>query len=247
MRRMVAVLWVGWLAQAGAGEPVRVGGAAFPPYIEATAEGGLRIELLELLNQVQNQYEFRVVASNPSRRHQDFDRKLYDYSFFDQPDWGWQGRQVEHGDVIATGAERYIAMVRDGRDQRYFDDFAGKRMIGMRGYHYGFAGFNSDPDFLKREFNFVGTTNNEASIRQLLAGRGDVALVTDAYLADYLIRHPQLKPRLLISDKADQRYRLTIIARKGVRPSVDEIEKMITTLRERGMLQPLWKRYGITP
>jgi polar amino acid transport system substrate-binding protein len=224
-----------------------VGLTVFPPYIQPSAgEPGLRSELLDLMNSFQSQYRFVGMATGPMRRFRDFDAGLYDLTLYDNLAWGWQDRPVEASKVYLRGGEVYVALAVPGRDQGFFAELKGKRMIGMRGYHYGFAGFKADPAYLEREFDMVLTQDNEATLRLLLAGRGDVAVVTEAYLNIYLHQRPEIRAELLISQRKDQEYAHSAIMRKGKRPSVAELDQLFGRMRESGVLQPLWAKYGET-
>ncbi|WP_051279535.1 substrate-binding periplasmic protein [Chitinilyticum aquatile] len=232
------------IGAAQARQIVRVGAYSFPPYVTIDAAGEAQIELVELLNRHQDRYEFRIVTTSPSRRYYDFSRNAFDVMFYENRDWGWQRYPVEVSPVYLTGGEQYVALQRPGRTQRYFDDFSGKRMLGMRGYHYGFASFNSDPEFLRRKFGMIGTTNNEATLRLLLDGKGDVAVVTSAYLSQYLAANPELRSRLMISDRLDQEYRHTILVRSDFEPNAAELAALLRELEKSGVLRPLWQKYG---
>ncbi|SFZ76748.1 substrate-binding periplasmic protein [Chitinimonas taiwanensis] len=226
---------------------VRVGVAEFPPYIEkrqTVAGESLHVELLELMNAFQSEYRFVPVATGTVRRFQDFDAGKYDMSSFDNLAWGWGKRPVVASEVYLRGGEVYVALAQAGRDQRFFDDLAGKRMIGMLGYHYGFAGFKNDASYLRKHFRMSFSNDNASTLKLLLAGRGDIAVVTEAYLAIYLKRHPALREQLLISERKDQEYAHTIILRQGIRPSVEEINTLLRRMRAAGVLAPLWRKYG---
>jgi polar amino acid transport system substrate-binding protein len=223
---------------------VKVGASVFPPYIVEKPNGAMQIELVDLINQFQQKYHFKLITTNASRRLSDFDHGLYDVSFFDNPEWGWQGKPIDASRVYLLGGENYIALAKPGRIQSYFKDLSHKRILGMRGYHYGFANFNADPKYLADTFNFYGTTNNAATIKLLLAGQGDIALVTQAYLNQYLAEHPTARDKIIVSTHLDQEYRHSVIVRKGIKPSVAEIEAILSDMQKAGILQKLWQKYG---
>lgn len=68
------------------------------------------------------------------------------------------------------------------RGQDYFADLSDKRMALHRGFHYGFAGFNADPDILRSHFDAQMTYSHDSNLRMLLLRRADVAVVTRSYL-----------------------------------------------------------------
>ena len=53
------------------------------------------------------------------------------------------------------------------------------------------------------------------------------------------------KSKLLISKKLDQEYQHAVLVRPNIRPSVDEINSMLENLYRSGILEKLWKKYGI--
>ena len=69
-------------------------------------------------------------------------------AIFENPQWGWQDIDAEAVDMRLEDAELFVARKEALRDQSYFEQLEGKRLALYRGYHYGFAQFNSDPEFL---------------------------------------------------------------------------------------------------
>jgi ABC-type amino acid transport substrate-binding protein len=228
-------------------DKVFVGVAHFPPYIinEGGTVGGLAMEMLALMNAEQSNYEFVALPTLPTTRHKIFDLGRYDMSMFDNLDWGWKGRDVEASEVYLRGGEIYITRAEPGKDQTYFDSFKNKKMVGIEGYHYAFADFNSDPTYLTNNFNIELTRSNEGSIQMILAGRGDIAVVTKAYLGMYLNDHPEDREKLLLSTKYDQTYQHRIILRRNIKLTIAEINALLASLTQSGKLDALWARINL--
>lgn len=230
---------------------VTVGGYEFPPYVEldraGTSPHGLSIDLLSLLNQAQDKWDFRFFLTSPPRRYRDFAGGAFDMIAFESPDWGWtaSGQQFEASKVFFEDSEVYVARKAEGRGQSYFDDFSGKRMAGILGYHYGFAGFNADPAVLKDKFAMLLVTDHAASIEVVLRERADVAVVTKSYLLRYLAQHGEARDQLLVSDKVDQLYRLQILVKPGVGPSAAELDGLLDGLDADGRLPALFAKAGV--
>jgi polar amino acid transport system substrate-binding protein len=231
-------------------EQVRVGVAHFPPFIINTdgIVGGLAADMLALMNAEQLHYEFVAVPTLADTRHEIFKLGRYDMSMFDSLAWGWEGFDVDASEVYLRGGEIYIALAKPGRDQSYFDNLLDKKMIGIKGYHYAFAGFNSDPEYLAKTYQMSLSRSNQGSIQMLLSGmRGDIAVITRSFLAIHLQQNPQDKEKLLLSDKMDQTYEHRIILRRNISPTIDEINKLLSQLKRSGQLDALWKQIQITP
>jgi polar amino acid transport system substrate-binding protein len=233
-----------------AAEPiaVSVGMYGFAPFVESKGslgEVGMTLDLVAALNKSQQKYHFNTQLIPSKRRYQLFNEGHYDVIFYESKSWGWQDIKVDVSDVYQQGGEVYIALKKQGRDQKYFSDFNNKNIIGILGFHYGFANFNSDEDYLIKEFNMMLTPYNDRNIKLLLKERGDIAVVTKAYLQSFLLVNPSVKPRLLISDNLDQVYNHTVLLRPSILPSLDEVNGMLNDLKKTGEMNKLLKKYGI--
>jgi polar amino acid transport system substrate-binding protein len=235
-----SLLLVGVVAHAK--EQIRVGLYHFPPFVvnEGDQVGGLASELLALMNTHQEEFEFVPVATSPSTRHEILSLGRCDISMFEQAEWGWENYDVDITEPFLDGSEVYIALAKPDRDQRYFDSFDDKTMIGVKGYHYRFANYNSNRDYLEQHFNMQLTPSNLGSIQMVLQGqRGDIAVVTRSFLGQFLKDHPEQKERLLVSEKLDQTYHLSAVLRKGISLDIATLNALIKTLIEDGSLAPL--------
>jgi polar amino acid transport system substrate-binding protein len=226
---------------------VRVGATEFPPYIVIERDGsvaGILIETLNYLNAIQTKYKFVAISYSAMRRHNGFKNKVFDISFFDNIEWGWDKSAVDVSDIFMRGKEIYIALAKPGRGEEYFADLKSRTMIGVLGYHYSFADFNSDPAFLRKNYRMQLTSSNEGSIAMVLDGRGDVAVVSDAFLNWYLQKNPTDK-KLLVSKKVDQHYLHTVIVRKGISPTVHEINALLKQFRKSKVYEDILIKYGV--
>lgn len=227
--------------QPAGGAMVLVGGYDFAPFVEIGPDGrphGWTLDLIDTLNANQSKHEFIFVYTSPSRRYQDYRNGNFDFLFFEDPAWGWQekGIALEESHPVLKGGEVYIARAEKGRGQEYFDDFKGKRLAGVLGYHYGLADYNADPDYLRQQFGMTLVESNKAIPKMILKGRADIAVITLAYLEDYLARNPGEAEKFIISDRFDQRSSYRILARPGFYPSAAQIGYLIKEYKVRGRL-----------
>ncbi|GAB2874138.1 ABC transporter substrate-binding protein [Pseudoduganella ginsengisoli] len=234
------------LIPAHAQQVVKVGGYDFPPFVDKTAGStSLTLDLIAAMNAFQKKYVFEFVETSSKRRFIHFDEKKYDLIFFESAEWGWQGRDVDASDVIIQGGAIYITRADKSKDQHYFDDFKGKSIWGILGYHYGFANFNPDPEFLRKHFNAHMTTSQDGLIEAAVSGRADISVVVKEYLQIYLFNHPGVEKKILISKKFDAVNLYTILLRKGISPDVGEINKMLSDMDNAGVLKKLWGKYKL--
>lgn len=221
---------------------VLIGLYHFPPFIEAKGSEvkGLAVELIKIMNKQQTEYYFKGIRTLPNTRIDTFDKGRYDLSMFENIKWGWKGHGVDLSDVFLTGGEVYLSLKKQGRDQSFFNDFTNKKMVGIKGYHYAFANYNADVDYLSTTFNMSLTSSNLRSI-MALDGAGDIAVVSKAFLLKYLHDNPEKSNKYLISDHYDQAYQHRIVVRQGIRPSVEEINLILKALIENGEFEKLLK------
>lgn len=232
-------------------EVVNVGGYDFGPYVEFDRQGrpsGLALDFINALNRHQDRFDFRFVATSPSRRYKDFEEGKFDVILFESTDWGWaaRGLPIDASDVYLHGGDVYITHAVSGRGQEFFDNFAGKRIVGILGYHPAFAGYTSDPEVLTKKFNMTLVSDNASCIEMTAKGRADIGLVTDAYLFRYLKQNPEAASKLLIAARYDQHYDLRALLRKGARVDVGTMNHLLADMKADHTLDQLWSAYGIS-
>ncbi len=234
---------------ADAAQQVRVGGYHFPPYLfkpEAPQPRGLVPELLQALNRLQDEYRFVLVPTSATRRYRDLENGRYDLILFESSQWGWQDTPHLGLPLDIEDAEVYVAAAAPGRGQEYFADFAGKRMALYSGYHYGFAGYNADQDYLGRTFKAVLTYSHDSNLRLLQRQRADVAVITRSYLQLYLERYPEAAAGLLVSERFDQVYRHQVLLRPDGPLTPQQMAQLLERLQADGELMRLLRRYHLT-
>jgi hypothetical protein len=231
-------------ARVGSAEVVNVGTYPFLPFV--TKSGGLTADLVQAMNAFQKDYAFRLVSTSANRRYRDMYNGSFHLMFFENIKWGWNPKMVDASKVFLHGdGEVYVARSAPGRGQEYFKALEDKHLLGVVGYHYGFANFESDPAKWTQKFRVTFSGDNEISLLHLLAERGDVAVITKSYLTNYLVTNPQAVPKLLVSDRFDQVYAHTVLVKKGSKPSVQDVELLLDKMQAAGVLKKLWSQYGL--
>ena len=232
-----------------AAQLIKVGAYHFPPYVskpESEAPQGLLPDLLATLNAQQSDYQFVLVPTSVTRRFRDFQSARYDLIMFESPTWGWQNTPHETFDLQVQDAEVYVAKAAAGRGQEYFSQFSGKRLALYNGYHYGFAQFNADPEYLAKQFNAVLTYSHDSNLLMVLRERADLTVVTRSYLHRYLLRYPEQRTQMLVSDRVDQVYRHQALLRPNAPISVVGLRGLLRQLRDGGQLSALYRQYDLT-
>ncbi|WP_263264410.1 transporter substrate-binding domain-containing protein [Pseudomonas sp. RIT-PI-S] len=235
-------------AAARAQEVVRVAAAHFPPYVvhpESGADTGLLPDLLASLNRVQDRFRFELVPTSLPRRFQDLRQGRVDMAIFENPHWGWQAVPHVAVDLGLEDAEVFVARRMDGRDDHYFNNLADKRLALYSGYHYAFATFNAEPDYLTSHYRATLTYSHDSNLLMVARNRADVALVTRSYLTGFFSRYPELKDTLLVSRRTDQIYHHYALVRPQAPITGEELAGYLEQLHANGEMARLFEPYQV--
>jgi ABC-type amino acid transport substrate-binding protein len=227
---------------------VKVGAAHFPPYTVRPEKGddtGLLPQLVQALNTLQSDYLFKLVPTSIPRRFADFSEGRTDMAIFENPDWGWKDIAHTTVDMGLEDAEVFVAQRESDRQQNYFADLNGKRLALYSGYHYAFANFNADPQFLADHYKATLTYSHDSNLLMVLRDRADIALVTRSYLSDYLLRNEKVADQLLVSERIDQVYHHYALIRPQAPITGEAFGKLLQRLRENGEMLKIFDPYKI--
>lgn len=241
----------GWSSAILAKTVITVGTYYFPPIAEIGENNEPVCFLGDLIHQIEAtnpDLEFRFVHTSPKRRYLDFEAGLYDVIFFESASWNWIDRDVTISPPLIADEEVYVALMKPGRDQSFFDDISSRHIVALAGYHYRFSGFETDTQVLQKNFNIEFSADHDRSLQLIMADRpsvADVAIINRAYLQAYFAEYPEDRGKFLISDKPDSQYVLQIIARKDGPLSADNIYHMLTPVIKNGTYRSLVKKWGL--
>jgi ABC-type amino acid transport substrate-binding protein len=241
--------WLGLIAPiCVAAEQIKVAAAHFPPYVVGPEGGettGLLLDVVAALNRVQSQYQFVVLPTSLPRRFRDLQQGRVDLALFENPGWGWQGLPHVSVDLGLEDAEVFVAKRVDGREQSYFRHLDGKRLALFNGYHYAFAQFNADPQYLAEHYSATLTYSHNSNLMMVVRDRADIALVTRSYLADFMTRHPDIASQLLVSDRIDQIYHHMAILRPEAPISGEALQGLLQQVRDSGEMARIFQPYRV--
>jgi len=244
----IFILFVLTSATVSAAEEVNVGGYIFPPFVEKDEKGkisGMTVDLIDALNKIQSDFTFKLVLTSSRRRYVAFEQGQFDVLFFESLVWGWENTPIDSSKVFLKGGEVFIALASKAKNQNYFKNLKDKSISAMLGYHYQFAGFNADPDYLRSHYNIHLSSNEKTNIQLVLAGQMDVAIVTKSFLDRFVQDTPDAKTKLIVSEKLDQEYNHTVLLRKDINLSVEKMNQLIDKLTQSVEYSKILDKYGI--
>ena len=239
------------VSRAGHFESVRVGAYDFPPIATVDAHQrahGLLGDLLGELESTHEHFVFRIVHTSPKRRHLDFQNGLYDVMFFEHPSWSWDTDAIDVSRPLLRDDEVYVALAKPGRDQSFFDDVSQHRIVAIAGYHYGFAGLETDSEELTQRFNIELSHSHDRNLDLIKADRpsvAEVAVVSRSFLNRYFDQFPDERERFLVSERVDQSYELHVVSRRQGPISIQQIESLLQPLIESGRYQSMVREHGL--
>lgn len=230
-------------------QTLKVGAYVFPPYFEKedTSKSGALVDLVALLNTSQSEYKFEIYETSPKRRYQDFVNGKYDIIFFESPLWGWadystkitfHGNDIVDQEVFITSSEKFKEF-----GESYFSNLKGKSIGVYLGYHYKFAGYNSDENYLKKHFNAYVSSSHIRNIIGVSKGRLDLAIVTKSYIDKYLFENPTLKESIYVSKTYDQHYLMKFGYKSEKSFSSDKLKMAISKVLSSPQYQDILKKY----
>lgn len=239
------------LPAAWADTDIVVGVYDFPPVARIDEDKkveGLLGDLLRELETVHQDVTFRIFHTSPKRRYLDFDAHLYDVIFFESPSWEWQDKQALISPPLLMDEDIYIALNKPGRDASFFEDLEQRNIVALSGYHYGFAGMETDPQELEQRFNIEFSDSPSRNLELIKADRpsvAQVAIINDSYLQMHLDHHPEDRDRFLISEQPDQTYQLSIITHPEGPVTARDMMDLLAPLIESGRYQSLVQKWGL--
>lgn len=211
---------------------VRVCAYPFPPYFDT--DNGITARALALFNQNQHTYHFTIVSTSARRRYEDLISGFCDAILFEDPRWEWNDLKVQTGKVLVEDREVYVARRSNATDHSYFDHPEQLSLIGVMGYHYGFAQFNADPDYLRRRYRTLLVKEVRLVIPKLIEGYGDAGLVPLSYLHRQQQAQPELRQTLVVGEHADQDYHLASIFREAGPITPKAFDNLIQAMEANG-------------
>lgn len=212
---------------------IKVGAYDFKPYYVYTnsEHSGLTATAVRILNSMQKEYVFEIRKLPPERRYQSFERQRVDMFLFEDPAWEWSKFQYEFIPLDINDGEVYITKAGGTATPKSYEDLKKLRIAIIQGYHYGFAGFETDIRYLKKNFKVEILDNAESCLNLVNSGRADVTVLAKSYVYNFVKQNPEFKDKFVISENYDSTYKLGVvynpskILRRKLDPLISELKK----------------------
>ncbi|WP_162181419.1 transporter substrate-binding domain-containing protein [Thalassospira australica] len=211
-------------------------------YYEDGKPGGIVPVLIQRLNDLQDDYKFELVETSSRRRYQDVTDATVDLILLESERWDWGDFDVTFSDPIVTESDLYVALDTHPDVPRLFANVTDSQMLCVLGFHYGFAQYNADPQYLRDNFDVLLRYNEKEVLEGVLAREAPIGIVSVGFLASEYAKHPGLQSRLAIADAPDATYDLVSVLGKDAPIALDQYNDLIGQLHETGEIARLWQQ-----
>ncbi len=224
---------------------IKVGAGIRPPFL-IDQQQGMGPEILNVLNLIQDKFYFELVPTPISRRVQSLHDGWVDIVMWDNIHWGWQNLDVKlavSSNLLHT-KDVFITYASAGKIQRYFDNFSGKRICGVNGYHYKFVNYQTNIRELRKLYDMTLVRTEEESIKMALQQRCEISVVSESALAWFFTLHSQYSDKIMISEKFDTQYSRSFLLPSYAAISAQELNDILAKANRLHLLDPIYKKYG---
>jgi ABC-type amino acid transport substrate-binding protein len=237
------------LMAAKANEPVTVKVGAYEYgvvyFYEHGRPRGMVPHLIRLLNDVQNEYVFELAETSSRRRYQAVSNGEVDLILLENSQWEWQEFDVRFSEPIVQEKDLYLTLA--GRDdiQSLLSNVTNHPILCVLGFHYGFAGFKSDPAYLRQNFDVLLRYNEKEVLEGLLADKAPIGIVSAGFLAAQFVEYPALRDSLVIADQPDAIHDLVSVLSASSSITLERFNELIAQLHSIGEVERLWQQLHI--
>ena len=220
-----------------------------PPILINGGKAGLCIDIVEALNQIQNQYNFKFVTYPAKRLYLYFDNpNKFDMLIFYNLNWVGKFAPLFAESVPLTySREVLISLQKKGRTQQFFEQIGKVPTVGVRGFHYAFVDFVLDEDILANKYKMTLVKDELTVIDMIVKQRAEIGLVEDNTLAYYRVSQQLEKNTFLVSNKPDSELDTSFLLRKTSPISSIQMNSYLQQLKDQGLLAKIYAKYGLIP
>ena len=250
MVKYLTFLIVLWWSKCHAVETVIIGmvTAEKPPILIAQGSQGIVPEVISSLNKLQDKYYFKYLRFPTQRFNLYAKSKNKKIDILAYSNLLWLGDAASHyqpSKALMKSKEVFISLKEPGRNEAFFDKAGVIRTVGVRGYHYAFTGFETTEATLSTKFNMVLVNDEQKLIEMVLLGRAFIGVAEESSLLYFKARNPAQYSRLLISERADNKYERNMLVHRESTIKIGELNALIDQLIENEILDSIYHKHGL--
>ncbi len=221
--------------------------AAQPPMVVGDNNQGLAADLVAALNISQQRYQFRYQLLPTLRMRKQMAAGQLHIALFNNVAWGFEPGTVAASVEVLADADHFIALNQPGRDETFFEGIGQRPMVGARGFHYHYAGYEQSEAVLDLRFNTKLMTSEPAVVTAVLRGQAEIGVVSAALLNYLAGKQPEQFAQLLLSQRVDSRFSRHLVVSNSSPIDVPTLNALLGCLAANGSLQAIYSRYYLPP
>lgn len=223
---------------------VKVGAGIRPPFLLPDGKG-MGPEIITVFNLVQDDFHFELVSVPIARRVTSLENGLVDIVMWDNVSWGWNNSENLTASIpLLYSEDRFVTHSSNTSAENYFDNFTGKSICGVNGYHYVFLNYETDYNAISKDINITLVRTEEESIKMALNKRCDISVASLSAINWFFTVYQDARSQLTISTRFDTQYTRHFLIPAYAPISADEIDSIFLKANKLGLIAPIYSRYG---
>ncbi len=215
-----------------------------PPY-SFEDETGLALDIINEINKMQSDFIFEISYLPPERAKQYLNNGKIDSLAMTNINWGYDANVCNATDNLIKVEDKYFSRKDVATNQNFFSGVGKKSTIVVNGFNYMFLDHEKDSIILQDKFNTIQVKDEPTVIKMILGKRGDIGVSSSTTLGYFSITNPDEYEQLLISEINDSEYYRYFLIRNDSKISVEQFNKYIAVLGNKGVIDKLFKKYGL--
>lgn len=206
---------------------------------------GIGPDLIHALNNVQNDYYFRIIEQPPKRGLINFNSGKISIMVLVNIDWSYDKTICKQSIPIIKVQDKYFTI----NDHNIHEDLINRVGIDktsiVNGFHYSFTNFDTDLERLNRNFNLIVVKDEPSVINMVLKERAVFGVVSSLLLEYLSVTSPKEFSKLFIFKKSDTEYYRHFIVRNDAKITVEQLNIYLEELFSNGMINNINSKYGL--
>ncbi|MBH0027845.1 ABC transporter substrate-binding protein [Pseudoalteromonas sp. SWN29] len=221
----------------------------FPIIIDAQKQQGLAPEFIKILNDSQIEFNFILNSLPVKRLSKSVEQGHFDVLFLMALQWipqSVRSNVMQSSFYMITKNELY-ALKENAKNQDYFNDLRALTKVGVLGYSYHFAGYNTDAYYLSEEHGVSLTIDEYNVVKMLLLKRANIGVLNSIayqYFKDQKAFDMSLLYKSEIPDAAFDTHFL--VNTKQNKISASKIDAILNSSVIQPQIKNLLDKYGVS-
>ena len=210
-----------------------------------TGSGGLSVDILQALNQLQDTYYFEQSLVATLRYRELIKQQRIQMAAFSNLNWSWDTDTVQASLPMIHDRDIYIALNKDGHHEMLNALDPSTSKAGVLGFHYRLVNFSKDQNQIKESQNMILVENEMSVFNMIVLKRANIGIVSQSFLHYMQSQDTMHKHQILIADEVDSVYDRYYVIHKQAPISIEVFNQLLRDLNQSGALKRIYDSYGL--